>query len=210
MIGILEWTDDLIGQVVKYKDEEIILITDWVDRRSALAWSYELPSDLITVALEQCEMTHIRADERLCSLAMRAWMIGGYEAQVKLCIYQALGNSVDDEIPSRVVTEDLERAARGTKGLIGAAKKLEQLTDPASSKPDTPHYEYAVQHCNSAGEWEYYWGDDEDGPVFVKEPIDASWQDNYEAANAEACRLAEHEGEYRVVRRVVGEPEFVE
>lgn len=136
MIGILEWTDDLIGQVVKYKDEEIILITDWVDRRSALAWSSELPSDVMRVSMNKWEIIHRQANEKLCSPAMRAWMMGGRVEGLRFHVYQALAASVDDDIPPESVTKELEYAARDVKKLIEEAKQLEQLIE--RSAPEIP------------------------------------------------------------------------
>lgn len=69
-------------------------------------------------------------------------------------------------------------------------------------------YEYAVQHAKT-GVW---MGEDTDGTVVrTSDPSAADWGMNFEEADSYAAWLSGEElVEYRVVRRLAGEPEVVE
>lgn len=213
MSTINEWSDDLIGQVVKYKGQDAILIAEWVSGTFALAWWAKYPDVLSALPLEECEATHRRADEKLCSLAMKAWAISGRVEQIKFNICQELCASADDDSSERVV-EALQSVARSTKGLAEEAKELEQLTE--HSEPDPSHYEYAVQIRRSGEQYVYIYGWQMPGleikPMISTSPNADCWGtlEVAEKAARTAREVFEGDTDVRIVRRKVGESEVIE
>lgn len=132
MNTIPEWSDDLTGQVAKYKDEEIILLGGYADEKHVFACPAQPISDVMLVPMNKCEIIHRQANEKLCSPAMRAWMIVDRAEGLRFHVHHALAASVDDNIHSESATEELEYAARDVKKLIEEAKQLEQLLTKAS------------------------------------------------------------------------------
>ncbi|ACR18345.1 hypothetical protein ckrop_1617 [Corynebacterium kroppenstedtii DSM 44385] len=210
MGAITEWSDDLVGQVAKYGDGEIVVIDEWGNGRYVLAWSFNHRNGLINVPLEQCEATGRRVDKFLCSLVMKAHEMREQAKITTAGLSHALYVSMHDNAPLKEIMRAIVDAKRDAKKLAEQTRELEQLIE--HSAPETPRYEYAVQVLAVDDEWKYLYGWEwTPGYLDLKLRPEAAPDVWFRDLNT-AQEIMEGTGadDARVVRRVVGEPEVVE
>lgn len=208
MNTITEWSDDLVGQVAKYDDGEIVVIDEWGNGRYAFAWAFNHRNGLINVPLEQCEITDRRVDKFLCPLVMKAHEMRERAKITAVGLSHALYVSMHDNAPPEEMMRGIADAKCEAKKLAEQARELEQLIE--RSTPSAPHYQYAVQVFDE-GEWKYFDGWKDWGGYHLKrcEKITPNvWLRDPVIARKVMDKTGADD--VRIVRRLVGDLEVVQ